>query len=201
MPYMQTLVVDGEKVRRQRRDAANQPGWRLRVHDPRTGKQPESTFYGTYEAAVRELVKQTAQIAALAAPRVAHHKAVTIGDWIPDWLAGYAWKVPPSSNGKYAGVRRAYSTWSKAQTIAVSQLAPALGEGTRMSRITHETLMDTIAGMTRLDADGRPSDIPLADSTRETIASVARAMFRDAVKAGVISRHRRPVCRPAGGPA
>ena len=70
-----------------------------------------------------------------------------------------------------------------------------------MSRITHETLMDTIAGMTRLDADGRPSDIPLADSTRETIASVARAMFRDAVKAGVISASPAAGLPTSWGPA
>lgn len=188
MPYMHTVRnPEGELVRQQRTNHAGQLGWRLRVHDPRTGKQPERVFYGTYEQAVRELAKESAALAAQVAPRVAHAKAVTVGDWIPQWLAIYAWKVPPSKNGKYAGVRREYSTYKKAENIAVAQLAPALGENTRLSQIDHDMLLDAISGLTRLDRrTNEPTDEPLAESTLATVASVARAMFRDAMKAGVL---------------
>ena len=117
---MQTLVVDGEKVRRQRTDTNRRLGWRLRVHDPRNGKQSEATFYGSYEAAVRELATRSAEIAAQVAPAASHRKAITVGDWVERWLPAYAWKVPPSSNGMFPGVRREFSSWSKASSITLS---------------------------------------------------------------------------------
>lgn len=180
-PYMQTVVIDGEKVRRQRTNELGELGWRLRPYDARTGTQPEQRYYGTYEDAVRELNKLTVEHTTAVTAPVAHARSRTLGDWAPSWLKSYAWKIPPSSNGSYRGSRRKYSTWAKASYITTGYLLPALGENRRLATITHDLLVDTIGGLTT------EKDRPLADSSKATVAAVARAMFRDAVTAGVMT--------------
>lgn len=187
-PYMRTVINEqGEKVRQQRTDATGQLGWRLRVTDPRSDRQPEQTFYGTYEDAVRELARIQADIDKRATGTVAHSKSLTFGEWVVDWLPAYAWKIPPS--GAFAGVERRYSTWSKAKSLLEAQLLEAIGEDTRLARITRDYLVEKISGLTRLDGDGRPTTVPLKPSTLATCANVVRAIFRDAKAAGVITNN------------
>lgn len=179
-PYSQTVTRDGEKSREQRVNAAGQLGWRLRVYDARASRQPESIFWGTYETAVRELHRLQSEQEKTTAPAVAHAKAVTVGEWLLEWLPKYVWSRKPSSNGAFAGVRRPYSTYTKVKNMLTIYLVPALGEDMRMSRVTHDLLLDTIAGLTTKDGT------PLAASSKATVAGAARSFFNGAVLAGVI---------------
>lgn len=184
--YRQTVLIDGNRVSRQRTDPGDPSklGWRIRVWDPRTGRQTESTFFGAYEAAVREMARLGGEAERSAVATVTHANSVTVGEWVPQWLALYAWKVAPAPG--FDGVARPFATWSKSRSILRANLVPALGEQAKMRGITHTTLMAAIGSLMRQDAAGNPSSTPLAPSSKATVAATARSFFRDAVLAGIL---------------
>ena len=184
--YMQTILLKGEEVRRQRGHGTPALGWRIRVWDARAGAQTESSFYGSYEQAVREMGRQGEEQARAEAPPVPHAKAITVGEWAAHWLDSvYVWKIPPA--GGFDGVRRPYATWAKARSILRANLVPALGEHAKLGRITRATLVEAIGSLTRLDRAGRPTTTPLAASSKTTVVAVARSFFRDAERAGILT--------------
>jgi hypothetical protein len=183
-------TVDGEVVvnaegepmqaRRQRRHPANgELGWRIRTWDPRTRTQPESTFWGSRDDALREMDRVGAGRAG-GAPAPAHASAVTVSDWRTQFLAAYAFKVKPAKG--FDGITRPYATWAKAKAVLQANLLPALGEHQKMRTVTHDMLVEAIGALQRKDGTGA-----LAPSSKTTVASVARSFFRDAVRAGVLT--------------
>jgi hypothetical protein len=186
-PLMETVLVDGQEVRQQRTNAQGQLAWRLRVRDPRTGKQPETTFYGTEPEAWEELLTKTADVRASARVVKTQHRATTFEQWALEWLENvYVWKYPPSKKGSFAGVRKPRATWAKAFSIVNANLMPTLGP-MRMRSIGPDDLVDLIGDLCRTDRKtGEQTDIPLKGESKSTVASVCRALFRDAVTAGVI---------------
>lgn len=183
------VTVEGEVVvnakgepkqaRRQRRHpASGELGWRIRTWDPRTRTQPESTFWGSRDDALREMDRVGAERAG-GAPAPAHAASVTVSDWRDPFLADYAYKVKPGKG--HAGIHRPYATWAKAKAVLDANLIPALGAHQKMRTVTHAMLVDSIGSLQRKDGTG-----PLAPSSKTTVASVARSFFRDAVTAGVL---------------
>lgn len=176
-PYLETVVdpASGERVRRQRCDAAGRPGWRLRVRDARSDRQPERVFYGSYEDAVRALERLAGSVG-LRTVRP-QRQSPDLETFREAWLDAYMWKIPPT--GSFPGIRRPFSTWAKARDFS-QYVVRGLGPTTKMRAVATEDLTAMIAGLTR--ADGRP----MAGHTRETLTSVVKSMFRDAVRMGVL---------------
>lgn len=196
-PYMELLTVtaarvraedtvlensnpDAVRVKRQRRDALGALGWRLRYSDPRSARQPERTFYGSYGDAVRELADfERTATAATVAPTV-RLKAITVQEWAIEWLRMRRWKHAPS--GAFAGERRPHSTFAKERSIVEAYLLPGLGPQTKLRAITLRGLREWIGGLTLLDDRGVRGDQPMAPSSKTTVANVVKLFFRDATR-------------------
>lgn len=156
-----------------------QPGWRLRVHDPRTGRQPEKNFYGTYEAAAAELERWRKEVEIAGQPSRVGGKNMRLGSWAVEWLdQHYRWKVPPE--GKNKGIPRRRGTWLNARAMTTAYIAPGLGK-TAMGKLTYTDCYKFIAGL-RV-RDGAEEAAP---ATKATVASVLRLMLADAHRNGVI---------------
>ncbi|BAL91943.1 hypothetical protein AMIS_67230 [Actinoplanes missouriensis 431] len=180
--YMETvpdLNNPGAKVRRQRTDALGRLGWRLRVRDPRTGGQPEQTFYGTEDEAWRELVRLEQEISARSVRPADGAKNTTVENFTTKWLEHYQYKIQPTE--KFDGTTRPYSTWSNRYALCTGYIVPGLGKRRRLSSITTQDLMDLIAGLKRKDGEA------VASHTRQSVANTVKAMFRDAEVMGYLS--------------
>lgn len=166
------------RVQRQRTNARGQLGWRLRYSDPHSKLQRETTYYGTYEQAVRKLAsfEQASQSTAVAL--AARLKAATLEQWAVDWLRMRMWKHAPA--GKFAGELRPHSTFAKERNIIEAYLLPGLGPQTKLRSVTLQQLRAWIGGLTLLDEDGERGSNPMMPSSKSTVSNVARLFFRDA---------------------
>ncbi len=63
------------------------------MYDPRTDRQPETNFYGTYEQAAIELERWRQELAAAAQPLRAGAHNMRVSTWAVQWLKDYAWLV------------------------------------------------------------------------------------------------------------
>lgn len=168
------------KVKRQRSDARGALGWRLRYSDPRSARQPERTFYGSYADAVRELAGfERTSTAATVAP-AAHLKAITLQEWAVEWLRRRRWKHAPS--GAFAGEIRPHSTFAKERNIVEACLLPGLGPQTKLRAVTLQELRAWIGGLTLLNDQGVRGDQPMAPASKTTVSNVVRLFFRDAAR-------------------
>jgi len=158
-----------------------EPGWRLRTYDPRTDRQPEKNFYGSYEEAAIELERWRQELAAAAQPRRSDAHHMRLSTWAVQWLESYSWLVRPV--GANPGVRRPETTWRNARSATLSYILPALADRT-LASLTYHDCYDYIAGM-RVDGGAREA----APATKATVASVLRIMLADAEKAGVLRRN------------
>lgn len=105
---METVVIDGEKVRRQQ-TKDGKPGWRLRVYDPLSGRQPEERFWGTERQATRRIDEKIAEVHARTTPTLVHADAAEFGATFDDWIFHiYVWKTKP--RGNTPGKRKPYAT-------------------------------------------------------------------------------------------
>lgn len=168
------------RVKRQRTDKRGQLGWRLRYSDPRSGRQPERTFYGTYEQAVRELANFERAATSTSVAPAARLKAVTLQDWAVEWLRMRMWKHEPA--GPFPGEARAHSTFAKERSIIEAYLLPGLGPKTKLCAVTLQDLRQWIGGLTLLDDDGERGPDPLAPASKTTVSNVVRLYFRDATR-------------------
>ncbi len=178
------IVVSSEageaRVRRQRTDAKGRPGWRLRYSDPRSGRQPERTFYGTYAEAVRELASfETAATGATVVPAV-RLKTITLEDWAVEWLRMRKWRHAPE--GANPGELRPHSTFAKDRSVVQAYLLPGLGRRTRLRSVTLQQLPQWIAGLTLLDDTGERGPDPMMPSAKRTVSNVTKSFFRDAAR-------------------
>ncbi|WP_375425552.1 tyrosine-type recombinase/integrase [uncultured Friedmanniella sp.] len=183
--YLATVTVNGERVRRQR-TKLGKLGWQLRYRDPRSREyQPSTTFWGTEVQAQRALDKLVADAAAAAAPVAIKSKSTTLAEWVDEWLDSYSFAVKPTRDGSAPGVLRPRATQKKAEDMCDTYLLPKLGDR-KLRTITHDDLYETIAGLRKLDKDGKRTGDPLTAATKNTVAGVARSLFRDAVRAGYL---------------
>jgi len=160
---------------------AGQPGWRLRAYDPRTDRQPEKNFYGTYEQAAIELERWRQELTASAQPLRSGAHAMRLSTWAVQWLKDYAWLVRPV--GANSGVRRRETTWRNARSATMSYILPALADRT-LASLSYQDCYAFIAGL-RVD-DGQKEAAP---ATKASVASFLRIMLADAEKAGVVGRN------------
>jgi len=167
-----------KRGKRQMRDGKE--GWRLRPRDPKSGRQLDRTFYGSYEEAVAELANFEEERRAAVGPAVPSARTVTVAEWAHTWLSRYKWKVPPTK--RQAGQRRPHPTVAKNAGVLRAYIVPALGPGTRLETITYDSLMEAVADLTLRDGV-----TPASPSTKATAVSTLSLMFADAVRAGVLS--------------
>jgi integrase len=152
-------------------DVTGKLAWRLRVRDPRTGRQREETFYGSEAQAVKRLEKFRAALAVgpTEAPRRA--SAVTFGEAFLDYLIDYAWRVKPGRDPDVnPGVRRPYATWSKVRDHITSYLLDEFSDR-RLVSVAAEEYNEHILSLT---ARNRKA---LAPDTKATVASVLRGLL------------------------
>jgi len=143
------------------------PVWRLRVVG-RLGKQVERKFIGTYEDAVIEL--ENLRVITQASATAAEIKPVTLIDGCVAWLENHKWQVAPSKT--QAGIMRKSSGLSKHKNILSAYVVPVLGKDMKLRRIEPSDLVAVVADATR--SDGKPC----AATTKQTIATTVRIMFR-----------------------
>jgi integrase len=181
-PYMQ-IIKDPDnpdkKIKRQRTDAFGRLGWRLRVRDPRAGGQPEQTFYGAFDAAVRELMRMEEKISARSVAPAAKAKTMTVEAFAVKWLERYQYKIQPA--GEFEGTVRPYSTWANRRAICTAYIVPGLGPRRRLSSITTDDLTSMIACV-KLREGKDPSS-----HTLQSVANTVKTMFRDAQVMGFLS--------------
>lgn len=157
---------------------AGLPGWRLRAYDPRTDRQPEKNFYGTYEQAAIELERWRQELAATAQPLRTGAHNMRVATWAVQWLKDYAWLVRPE--GANPGVRRRETTWRNAKSATMSYILPALADRT-LASLTYQDCYGYIAGL-RVEGGTREA----APATKASVASFLRIMLGDAQRAGVL---------------
>lgn len=168
-------------VKRGIRQARNEKlGWRLRPQDPKSGRQLDRTFFGTYDEAVVELSRFVEEREASVASALPSAKTVTVGGWAEAWLMRYKWKVPPTRT--QSGQRRNFPTLAKHKSVLSAYVIPSLGPDTKLHKITYDMLVEAIADLTL--ANGQT---PASASTKATVVSSLSLMFRDAVRAGVLT--------------
>lgn len=144
-------------------------GWRLRLRDPKNvGKQPERTFYGSYEEAIRALDAMSENLKKGEALPLTRGKA-TITEAAELWLEAYKWKGPPKL--KHSTLPdRPYSTWSKAKIQVKTYILPNIGASRRLSALTEADVEAVAAKL--IEENYKPASVL-------TTISVMRSMFRD----------------------
>lgn len=154
-------------------------GWRLRVWDPRSNRQPERVFYGTEAQAGVELERWRSELQEAAQPVRADARNQRVATWAIQWLGDYAWKVRPV--GANPGVKRPETTWRAARAVVSAYIVPGLGANTTLASLTYEDCYNFVAGLRVRDGkdEARPA-------TKEKAASVLRLMLGDAKRAGVL---------------
>jgi len=171
---------DVVKIKRRRTDHTGAPGWRLRVTDPRTGKQPEVSFYGSEAEAMRALTTFEGQASAATVAPTVRLKTITLKEWATEWLLARKWKHAPQ--GAFAGELRPHSTWAKERSIIEAYLLPGLKPDTKLRAVTLQDLRKWIGGLTLLDQDGERGPDPLAPSSKTTVTNVTKGFFADAAR-------------------
>ena len=141
--------------------------WRLRVVN-RLGKQLERKFIGTYEDAVMELENLRVISQESVTPTVI--QPLTLLDGCVSWLESHKWAVAPSKT--QAGILRKSSGLSKHKNILRAYVIAVLGESVRLKRIEPSDLVALVADAHRRDGQ------PCTASTKQTIATTVRIMFR-----------------------
>lgn len=176
MPVKPTPYVKNGK--RQTRGGAE--GWRLRPVDPKSGRQIERTFYGTYEEAVAALADLQEERRAAKGPALPEANNITVAQWAEAWLMRYKWRIPPSKN--QPGKRRPFPTVAKHKSVLTTYVVPALGPNTRLSTITYDQLVEAVADLTKKDGV-----TPVAPATQATAVGTMSIFFKDAVRTGLLS--------------
>lgn len=168
-------------------------GWRLRVKDPKSNRQVERTFYGTYEEAVVEIARFSEEREGAIAVALPEAHSATVAEWAVAWMKRYRWKIPPTAN--QPGQRRPYPTVAKHVSVLSAYVVPALGANTRLRTLTHDGLLAAVADLMLADGSG-----PVAPSTKATVVGTLKVMFRDAVRAGVMTSNPAADLPTAWGP-
>jgi hypothetical protein len=146
MKYMQAVPDPDDPtktIRQQRTDPKGRLGWRLRARDPKTDKQPEKAFFGSYDEAVRELVRFEAQLAAQTNPVDKEARTITLGRFAERWAERYAWKHAPA--GDYQGEARRFSTYANKTAVCQAYVLRMIDPSRRLSSITTDELTSAIA--------------------------------------------------------